>query len=86
MLMTWCEQSAVCIVLVRTQIILMIYNLIETYLLAQLEDSQGDGDDEREEGQLEGVPCLQSKNTDRQWDEGHGFKEHEHEDWDDDLL
>lgn len=55
-------------------------------LLAQLEDGQTDGDDEGEEGQLEGVPGLQSQDTEGEWHQGHRFKEHEHQDGDEDLL
>lgn len=58
----------------------------EIYLLAQLEDGQSNGDDEREEGQLEGVPGLQSQDTESHWDQSHGLQKDEHHDWDDDLL
>lgn len=57
-----------------------------THLLAQLEDGQTDGDDEREEGQLQGVPGLQTKDSDSHWDQSHSLQKDEHHDGDDDLL
>lgn len=55
-------------------------------LLAQLEDSQTDGDDEGEEGQLKGVPGLESQDTNGQRDEGYGLEQDEDQNGDDDLL
>ena len=55
-------------------------------LLAELEDGQADGDDEREEGELQGVPGLQTEHTDGQGDEGHSLEQDEDQDGDDDLL
>lgn len=57
-----------------------------THLLAQLEDGQSDGDNEREEGELKRVPGLQTEDTDGQGDQGHSLQQHEHQDRDDDLL
>lgn len=68
------------------EINLILCSDISTHLLAELEDGQSDGHHEREERQLEGVPGLQSKDTDSQGDEGHGLEQHEYEDRDDDLL
>lgn len=56
------------------------------YLLAQLEDGQRDGDDEREEGQLQRIEGLQTEHAERQWNQGDGLQQDEHHDWDDDLL
>lgn len=55
-------------------------------LLAKLEDGQADGDDEAEERQLQGVPSLETEDSDGQRNEGHGLEEDEHEDRYDDLL
>lgn len=55
-------------------------------LLAQLEDGESHGDDEREEAELKGVPGLESKHADGQGHQGHGLQQHEHQDGDDDLL
>lgn len=60
--------------------------LQSTNLLAELEDGQSDGYDEREEGQLQRVPGLQTEDAEGQRDEGHGLEEDEHQDGDDDLL
>lgn len=64
------------------------YNKVKdsTHLLAKLEDGQGDGNHEGEEGQLQRVPGLQTKDTNGQGDEGHSLEEHEHQDGDNDLL
>lgn len=63
----------------------MVMTLFD-YLLAQLEDGQRDGDDEREEGQLQRVEGLQTEHAERQWNQGDGLQQDEHHDWDDDLL
>lgn len=55
-------------------------------LLTQLEDGQSDGDDEREETQLQCVPGFQSEHTDCQWDEGHSLQQDEHDNWNEQLL
>jgi hypothetical protein len=55
-------------------------------LLAQLEDGQSHGDDEREEAELERVPGLEPEHADGQGHQGHGLQQHEHQDGDDDLL
>ena len=57
-----------------------------SHLLAQGEDGQSGGGDEGEEGQLEGVPGLQSQDSQSQGDQSHGLQEHEHHDGDEDLL
>lgn len=54
--------------------------------LAELEDGHSDGDDEAEEGELEGVPGLETEDTDGERDESHGLEQDEDEDGDDDLL
>lgn len=59
---------------------------VRAYLLAQLEDGQTDGHDEREERQLQRVPGLQSEDSERHRDQGHGLQQDEHHDRDDDLL
>lgn len=56
------------------------------YLLAQLEDGEGDRDDEREERQLERVPGLQSKDSQGEGHQGNDLQQDEHQDGDDDLL
>lgn len=55
-------------------------------LLAQLEDGESHGDDEREEAELESVPGLKPEHTDGQGHQSHGLQEDEHQDGDDDLL
>lgn len=52
----------------------------------QLEDGQTDGDDEREERQLQGVPGLQAQHTDGERDQGEGLEHDEHHDGHEDLL
>lgn len=54
--------------------------------LHQLEDGQPDGDDEREERQLQGVPGLQAQHSDGERDQGEGFEHDEHHDRHEDLL
>jgi hypothetical protein len=55
-------------------------------LLAQLEDGESHGDDEREEAELERVPGLEAEHADGQGHQGHGLQQDEHQDGDDDLL
>jgi len=55
-------------------------------LLYQLEDGQSDGDDEREERQLQGVPRLQTQHTDGEWDECECLEHDEHHDGHKDFL
>lgn len=61
-------------------------NILQTHLLAQLEDGQTGGGDEREERQLECVPGLQSQHAESQRDEGHGLQQDKDHDGDEDLL
>jgi hypothetical protein len=62
------------------------YPIIPNYLSAQLEDGQTNGDDEREEGQLQGVPGLQTEHTESHWHQCHRFQQNENQDWDEDFL
>lgn len=55
-------------------------------LLAQLEDGQSNRDDEAEEGQLKGVPCLETEHTNGQWDQSHRLQQDKDHDGDDDFL
>lgn len=58
----------------------------DSYLSAQLEDSQCNRDNEREEGQLEGVECLDAQDTETQWHQCDGLQEDKGQDWDGDFL
>jgi len=55
-------------------------------LLHQLEDGQPDGDDEREERQLQRVPGLQAQHSDGQRDQRQSLEHDEHHDRHEDLL
>lgn len=55
-------------------------------LLDQLEDGQTDGYDEREEGQLQGVPRLQTEYSDGERDERERLEHDENHDGHEDLL
>lgn len=54
--------------------------------LHQLEDGQSDGDDEREEGQLQGVPGLQAQHSDGERDQRQSLEHDEHHDRHEDFL
>lgn len=56
------------------------------YLLAEVEDCQGQRCDETEEAELEGVPCLEAEDSQSQWDQGHGLEEDEDNDGDQELT
>jgi hypothetical protein len=56
------------------------------YLLAQLENGERESGDEGEERELKCIPSLKSENSERKWDQSHGFQENEDEEGDEEFL
>lgn len=59
---------------------------IRAYLLAQLEDGEGESSDEGEERQLQSIPGFKSEHSQSERDQSHGFQENEDEEGNEKFL